>query len=285
MAPLRAPVTAAVAPTLEDVEVGLLLEGVRQQYGIDLGRFGSPPLRRRLRRCLAAEGVETFSALQDRVLHDPGCLHRFVRAVAVQVTGMFRDPRMFEAVRRQVVPWLRTHPSIRVWQAGCSSGEEAYSMAILLDEEGLLERARIYASDVDTEVLGRAREGRVPVRRLAAYAEAHRRAGGSSPLLDHLRVEGDWAVLDARLRSRITWLEHNLGTDGSFNDFHLLLCSNVLMYLDRAPRSHALEVLGGSVVMFGFLGLGSRELLGPGVESAGFRHVAGGEVNLYKRVP
>jgi chemotaxis protein methyltransferase CheR len=270
------------AATLEDIEVGLLLEGVRRHFGLDFGRYASPALRRRLRRCMEAEGVSTVSALQDRVLHDPDSLRRFVRTVSVQVTGMFRDPRLFGAVRRHVVPWLRSHPSIRVWHAGCSSGEEVFSMAILLDEEGLLERSRIYATDVDPQLLELAEQGRVPLPRLAGYVEAHRKAGGTGSLLDHLRVDGDWAVLDPRLRSHITWAHHNLATDGSFNDFHLLQCSNVLIYLDREPQRHAVDVLGGSVVSFGFLGLGTRELLGPGVEQLGFRRLDG-DVNLYKR--
>jgi chemotaxis protein methyltransferase CheR len=280
---LRAMTTQPGAPTLEDIEVDLLLEGVRRHFGLDFGRYASPSLRRRLRLCMHAEGVTTVSALQDRVLHDPDSLRRFVRTVSVRVTGMFRDPRLFGAVRRHVVPWLRSHPSVRIWHAGCSTGEEVFSMAILLEEEGLLERTRIYASDIDAELLEVAEQGRMPLQRLAAYIETHRRAGGTGSLLDHLRIEGEWAVLDARLRSRITWAHHNLATDGSFNDFHLLLCSNVLIYLDREPQRHAVEVLGDSVVMFGFLGLGTRELLGPGVEGLGFRRLDG-DVNLYKRM-
>lgn len=272
-------------PTLEDVEVGLLLEGVRRHYGLDLFRYGSSQLRPRLRRCLMAEGVATFSGLQDRVLHDPDCLHRFMRTIVVQVTGMFRDPRLFAAVRQYVVPWLRTHPSIRIWHAGCSSGEEAWSMAVLLEEEGLLGRSRIYASDVDGRLLERAREGRVPPARLERYVEAHRRAGGTGTLREHLRAEDGWAVLHPRLRERITWVEHNLATDASFNDFHLLLCSNVLMYLDREPRRHALDVLGESVVMFGYLGLDSHELLEPVTGRIGFRRLCAGDASLYKRVP
>lgn len=272
------------ATSLEDIEVGLLLEGVRRQFGLDFGRYASPSLRRRLRLCMEAEGVATVSALQDRVLHDPDSLRRFVRTVSVQVTAMFRDPRLLGAVRRHVVPWLRSHPSIRIWHAGCSTGEEVYSMAVLLAEEGLLERTRLYGSDVDPVLLERAAEGRIPLGRLAGYAAAHRRAGGTGSLCDHLRIEGEHAVMDPRLRARITWAHHNLATDGSFNDFHLLLCSNVLIYLDREPQRHALEVLAGSVVRFGFLGLGARELLGPGgVETLGFRRLDA-DANLYKRV-
>jgi chemotaxis protein methyltransferase CheR len=216
------------------------------------------------------------------VLHDPQSLRRFVRTVSVRVTGMFRDPRLFATLRHEVVPWLRSHPSIRVWHAGCSTGEEVWSMAVLLHEEGLLERTRIYASDLDTSLLDRAAQGRMPLQRLPAYAEAHRRAGGTGSLHDHLRIEGEWAVIDPSLMAQVTWAHHNLATDGSFNDFHLLLCSNVLIYLDREPQRHAIDVLGGSVVMFGFLGLGTRELLGPGVEELGLRRVDG-DVNLYKR--
>lgn len=269
--------------TLEDIEVGLLLEGVRRHFGLDFRRYSSPALRRRLRLCMAAEGVSTISALQDRVLHDRASLRRFVRTVSVRVTGMFRDPGLFGAVRREVVPWLRSHPSIRIWHAGCASGEEVYSMAVLLREEGLLERTRIYASDVDPSLLEVAAGGRVPARRMGAYAEAHRRSGAAGPLQDHLRIEGDWAVLDASLTSRITWAEHNLATDGSFNDFHLLVCSNVLMYLDRDAQRHAVEVIGESVVMFGFLGIGPREMLGPGDGGHHFRRLEAG-ANLYKRV-
>jgi chemotaxis protein methyltransferase CheR len=270
-------------PSLEDIEVDLLLEGVRRHVGLDFGRYAAPALRRRLQRCMEMEGVSTVSALQDRVLHRPESLRRFVRTVSVQVTGMFRDPQLFGVVRREVVPWLRSHPSIRIWHAGCSTGEEVYSMAILLREEGLLERARLYATDVDAQLLERAEEGRIPLRRLTAYAAAHRRSGGTASLADHLVIDGEWAVPDAGLRSHIVWAEHNLATDGSFNDFHLLLCSNVLIYLDRGPQRHAVGVLGDSVVMFGFLVLGARELLGPGVEELGFRHLEG-DVNLYKRV-
>ena len=270
--------------SLEDIEVGLLLEGVRRHFGLDFGRYASPSLRRRLRLCMEAEGVRTVSALQDRVLHDPDSLHRFVRTVSVHVTGMFRDPRLVGAVRRNVVPWLRSHPSIRVWHAGCSTGEEVYSMAILLVEEGLLERTRLYGSDNDPVLLERAAEGRVSRHRLAEYSAAHRRAGGTGSLGDHLDIAGDEAVFGAHLRSRITWADHNLATDGSFNDFHLLFCSNVLIYLDREPQRHALEVLSDSVVPFGFLGLGARELLGPGgVETLGFRRLDA-DANLYKRV-
>jgi chemotaxis protein methyltransferase CheR len=271
------------ATTLEDIEVGLLLEGVRRQFGLDFGRCDSPSLRRRLRLCMKAEGVGTVSALQDRVLHDTDSLRRLVRTVSVNVTAMFRDPRLFGAVRRHVVPWLRSHPSIRVWHAGCSTGEEVFSMAVLLAEEGLLERTRLYGSDVDPTLLERAAEGRVPLPRLAGYVDAHRRAGGTGSLCDHLRIDGEWAILDAGLRSHITWAHHNLATDGSFNDFHLLLCSNVLIYLDREPQRHAVDVLAGSVVPFGFLGLGARELLGPGVEGLGFRRLDA-DANLYKRV-
>jgi chemotaxis protein methyltransferase CheR len=270
-------------PSLEDIEVELLLEGVRRHVGLDFGRYAGPVLRRRLKRCMEAEGVRTVSALQDRVLHDPDSLRRFVRTVSVRVTGMFRDPQLFGAVRTEVVPWLRSHPSVRIWHAGCSTGEEAYSMAILLHEEGLLERSRIYATDVDGELLEHAERGRIPLPRLAGYADAHRRSGGTGSLGDHLRIEGEWAVLDAGLRSRIVWGQHNLATDGSFNDFHLLLCSNVLIYLDREPQRHAVGVLRESVAPFGFLLLGARELLGPGPDGLGFRRMESG-VNLYKRV-
>lgn len=273
---------ASPPPSLEDIEVELLLEGVRRHVGLDFGRYAGPALRRRLRRCMESEGVHTISALQDRVLHDKESLQRFVRTLTVRVTGMFRDPHLFGAVRTQVVPWLRSHPSIRVWHAGCSTGEEAYSMAILLHEEGLLERTWIYATDMDGELLERAARGRIPRARLAGYADAHQRSGGRGALADHVRVEGEWAVLDAGLRSRIVWGQHNLATDGSFNDFHLLLCSNVLIYLDRAPQRHAVGVLGESVAPFGFLLLGARELLGPEVHGLGFRRLQGG-VNLYKR--
>jgi len=275
--------TTPHTPTLEDIEVDLLLEGVRRHAGLDFGRYAGPALRRRLQHCMAVEGVGTISALQDRVLHDPDSLRRFVRTVSVKVTGMFRDPQLFGSVRRHVVPWLRSHSTIRIWHAGCSTGEEAYSMAILLHEVGLLERTRIYATDYDASLLERAEQGHIPLQRLAGYVDAHRRSGGTGSLCDHLRIDGDWAELDGGLRSRITWAQHNLATDGSFNDFHLLLCSNVLIYLDREPQRHAVEVLAGSVVSFGFLALGARELLGPGVEALGFRRLDG-DVNLYKRV-
>lgn len=277
MSPLSAP-----PDSLEDIEITLLLEGVFRHYGHDFRGYAPGTVRRRVLHCLQAEGLPTVSALQGRVLHDPAALKRLVSALSIHVTEMFRDPAFYRALREQVLPVLRTHPFLRVWHAGCSTGEEVYSLAILLEEAGLLARTRLYATDLSASVLATARQGVYPADKLAGWAQNYAEAGGKRPLSAHFTVQGDLALVSASLRQNVTWGQHNLVTDGSFNEFHLILCRNVMIYFSRTLQEQVLELLRGSLVRFGVLGLGSHETLDFSAQAANFETLNARE-KLYRR--
>jgi chemotaxis protein methyltransferase CheR len=210
---------------------------------------------------MSREGVRSLSELQDRVLHDAEALQRFLAALSVNVTGMFRDPHVFRALRRQVIPMLRTYPYVRIWDAGCSTGEEAYSLAILLAEEGLLEKSRIYATDISDELLQRARRGVLPLRDMQAHTAAYHRAGGSRDFSNWYTADHENALLREELRRSIVFSQHNLASDGSFNEFQLILCRNVMIYFDQPLRERVHRLLYESLVNFGVLAVGVKESL------------------------
>lgn len=246
---------------LEEIETRLLLEGIQLRYGYDFREYALSPLRRGLVAAMAREGARTISSYQDRVLHDPACMQRFLSAVGVNVTTMFRDPELMQAIRTDVVSLLRTYPSTRVWVAGCATGEEVYSLAILLDEEGMLPRAKLYATDINEDMLAVARMGSYPLDRMRRYEDAYQLAGGRGSLADHYSVVGRSARLNRRLQEAITWANHNLVTDGSFNDFHLIICANVLIYFRASLQERAHRLFYSSLIRGGFLALGKRESL------------------------
>lgn len=245
----------------EAVEVSLLLEAVYRHYGHDFREYAYASLKRRIRNVMQSEGVETISRLQERLLHDPECFQRFLLAVSVNVTAMFRDPDFFRGFRNRVVPLLRTYPFIRIWHAGCSTGEEVYSMAILLQEEGLYDRCRIYATDMDDAVLKQAMDGIVPLKALPQYEENYRQSGGKGSLSDYYTAAYGSARFRASLRENMVFSQHNLAMDGSFNEFHAILCRNVMIYFNRALQDRVHRLLYESLAMFGILGLGSKETL------------------------
>jgi chemotaxis protein methyltransferase CheR len=246
---------------LEDIEIRLLLEGIRLCYGYDFREYALSPLRRGLVSAMSREGVRTVSAYQDRVLHDAACMQRFLGMVGVNVTTMFRDPELIRAIRDDVLPLLRTYPSSRIWIAGCATGEEVYSLAILLEEEGLLERTSLYATDINEDMLAVARLGTYPLEKMRRYEEAYELAGGRRTLADHYTVAGRTARLNRRLLSSITWAHHNLVSDGSFNDFHVIVCANVLIYFRSSLQERAHRLFYDSLVRGGFVALGKRESL------------------------
>ena len=250
-----APATAAV----EDVEVALLLEGVYRHYGYDFRDYAMPSVRRRVKQAMQEEGVATISALQDRVLHDPRALNRLVLALSVNVTSMFRDPRFYKALRELVVPLLRTYPKVRVWHAGCATGEEVYSFAIVLEEEGLYERCHIYATDMNEAVLKRAASGAVAARGLRESAANYVRGGGRRVFARFFETAGDHAVLRPALLRNVIFAQHNLVTDRSFNEFNVIFCRNVLIYFNRDLQDRVHALLYESLVRFGFLALGAKE--------------------------
>ena len=249
----------AAAAAVEDVEIALLLEGVYRHYGYDFRDYALPSIRRRVKQAMQDEGLATISALQDRVLHDPRALNRLVLAVSVHVTSMFRDPQFYKALRERVVPLLRTYPKVRVWHAGCASGEEVYSFAIVLEEEGLYERCHIYATDMNEAVLARAASGVVAARGLRESAANYVRGGGRRVFATFFEAAEDRAVLRPSLLRNVIFAQHNLVTDRSFNEFNVILCRNVLIYFNRRLQDRVHALLYESLARFGFLALGAKE--------------------------
>ena len=244
---------------LEDLEIRLLLEGVWSCYGYDFRDYALTSIRRRVRFFMEEEGLSTVTSVQDRVLHDPLALRRFLRALSVNVTAMFRDPSFYRALRDVVVPVMRTYPAVRIWHAGCATGEEVYSVAILLREEGLYDRCRLYATDINDAVLRQAQRGELPLSSMRENTRHYIEAGGGHGFARWYKTRDNRAVLDPELRRNIVFAQHNLATDGSFNDFHLVVCRNVLIYFNRTLQDRVHRLLYDSLVRFGFLGLGLKE--------------------------
>src|SRR5262245_48630373 len=213
---------------LEEIEVVLLIEGLHRRYGIDLRDYERDFLRWRIRECMRQEGVVTISSFQEKLLHEHGCLDRLLLALSINDAAVFSESAFYNAVRTKVVPLLRTYPYVRIWHAGCSTGEEVYSIAILLEEEGFYSRCRIYATDISREAIKRAREGVFSYSAALEYTKNYLRAGGRKYLSDYYTIHSDRIFFDPALRRNVTFSEHNLATDGSFNEFQVVLCRNVM---------------------------------------------------------
>jgi chemotaxis protein methyltransferase CheR len=246
---------------LERIEIELLLEGVYRHYGFDFRGYAFSSLKRRIWKRMEQEGVERISQLQDRVLHDPALMEKLLLDLSINVTAMFRDPGFYAAFREKVVPLLRTYPFIRVWHAGCSTGEEVYSMAILLHEEGLYDRARIYATDINEVVLQRARTGIFPLEKMQEYTQNYLRAGGTRSFSEYYTAKYDGALFDGGLTRNVVFSQHNLVTDGSFAEFNVIVCRNVMIYFDRTLQNRVHRLFHESLSRFGVLALGNKETL------------------------
>jgi len=258
----RLPGPARAAPAsepVEDLELRLLLDGVWSWYGYDFRDYAISSMRRRVRFFMQDEGLPTVSSVQSLVLHDTAALRRFLRACSVQVTAMFRDPAFYRALREAVVPVLRTYPVVRIWHAGCSTGEEVYSVAILLREEGLYDRCRLYATDMNEAVLRQAQRGELSLATMRENTRNYIESGGRQPFAQWYSVRDHRAVLDPDLRRNMVFSQHNLATDGSPNEFNLVLCRNVLIYFNRRLQDRVHRLLYDSLVRFGFLALGAKE--------------------------
>jgi chemotaxis protein methyltransferase CheR len=249
------------SPELERIEIRLLLEGIYRHYGFDFRSYAYASLRRRIWKRVHSDGLTTISALQDRVLHDPSMMERLLLDLSINVTAMFRDPGFYVAFRREVVPVLRTYPFIRIWHAGCSTGEEAYSMAILLEEEGLYDRTRIYATDINEVVIRKAKEAIFPLDRMQEYTQNYLRAGGHRSFSEYYTAMYDGALFSPRLVRNIVFSQHNLVTDHSFAECNVILCRNVLIYFDRSLQRRVHSLFYESLPVFGYLGLGNKESL------------------------
>jgi chemotaxis protein methyltransferase CheR len=248
-------------PELERVEIELLLEGVFRHYGFDFRSYAYASIRRRLWKRTEAEGLSSISELQARVLHDGSAMERLLLDLSVSVTAMFRDPEFYRVFREDVVPLLRTYPFIRIWHAGCSTGEEVYSTAIVLEEEGLLERTRIYATDINVAVLQQARAGIFPLNRMQEYTENYIRAGGTRSFSEYYTAKYDGALFSPSLTRNTAFSQHNLVTDRSFSEFTVIFCRNVLIYFDRELQNRVHTLFYDSLVTLGILALGSKESL------------------------
>jgi chemotaxis protein methyltransferase CheR len=246
---------------LETIEIQLLLEGLYRQYGFDFRDYALASLKRRIWNTIRAEQLTTVSGLQEKVLHDPGCLERFLLGLSVHVTAMFRDPSFYLAFRQKVVPLLRTYPFIRIWHAGCSTGEEVYSMAILLQEEGLYNRCRLYATDMSDMVLRKARAGIFSLESMQEYTQNYLQAGGKHSFSEYYTAAYDHALFRSSLKENIVFSQHNLAIDGSFNEFNVILCRNVLIYFNPVLQERVHNLLYESLSRFGVLGLGRQESL------------------------
>ena len=244
-----------------EIEQRLLIDAIYHRYHYDFRGYAQASLKRRLQTALLQFGCKTLSQLQDRVLHDPAVFPAMLQYLTVQVSDMFRDPGYFQSLRREVVPLLRTYPSLKVWVAGCSSGEEVYSLAILLHEEGLLERTLIYATDINPHALRAAEAGVFDLERVPAFTENHARSGARSSLSDYYTARYGRVVFDKSLREHVVFSDHSLATDSVFAEVHLVSCRNVLIYFERELQNRALGLFREALCHRGFLGLGSKESL------------------------
>jgi chemotaxis protein methyltransferase CheR len=250
---------AAQRDDVDEIELALLLEGVYRRYGFDFREYAPASLRRRVWRRVHAEGLATISALQDKLLHDSACMERLLLDLSINVTAMYRDPTFYVTFREKVVPLLRTYPFTRIWVAGCSTGEEVYSLAILLAEEGVYERTRIYATDINESVLERARAGVFPLDKMREYTENYIKAGGQRAFSEYYLAKYDGAQFQRSLGENVVFAQHNLVSDRSFNEFNVVVCRNVMIYFDRALQDRVHRLFYESLTMFGVLALGAKE--------------------------
>jgi len=244
-----------------DLEIPLLLEAIYQKYHYDFRSYSAASLKRRLVSALNHFGLSTLSQLQDRLLQDAKVFAELLRFLTVQVSDLFRDPSYFRSIREKVVPYLSTYPSLKVWVAGCATGEEAYSLAILLAEEGLLDRTLIYATDIHPESLRMAQSGVFDLDRFARFTQSYLEAGGKGSLSDYYTAAYSSAVFDRRLRKAILFSDHSLATDAAFAEVELISCRNVLIYFEKNLQERAIGVLRDALGRKGFLGLGQKESL------------------------
>jgi chemotaxis protein methyltransferase CheR len=269
---------------LFDLELRLLLEALFLRYQVDFRRYAPSSLHRRVRHAMHQLGFERLAALQDRVLRDPELFTRLLQYLTVQFSDMFRDPEHFLALRQEAVPELATHPSLKVWVAGCSNGEEVWSLAILLREEGLLDRTLIYATDISPQALQRAEAGIYPLDRAAAFSRNYVAAGGRASLSDYFTEAYGSIAFDRGLRRSMVFADHSLATDAVFSEVHMVSCRNVLIYFDGALQDRAVGLFREALVRRGHLGLGNRETLQFGAHAEAFEAVGDpAQVRLYRK--
>jgi chemotaxis protein methyltransferase CheR len=270
-------------PPLEKIEIELLLHGLYLWCGYDYRNYSSLSIRRRIWHRVHAEKLSTISGLQEKILHDPECLKRLLADFSINVTEMYRDPLFFLEFREKIIPVLRTYPSIRIWHAGCSTGEEVYSMAMLLQEEGIYDKTKIYATDINAEVLKVAKNGLFPIENMRKYTNNYIQAGGKKAFSDYYTVTNNGVKFHAYLTENVVFAQHNLVTDRSFNEFHVIFCRNVLIYFNKSLQEKVHRLFYESLGLFGILGLGDKETVLYTKEAENYETISRNQ-KLYRKI-
>lgn len=244
-----------------DELIEILLSDVLEVYGYDFTGYSRASLKRRILRLYEMDKFVSFAEYRYKIRTEPGYFKRFLEEMTINVTEMFRDPAFYKTLRNEILPRLGTYPFIRIWVAGCSTGEEAYSVAIFLKELNLLHKSLIYATDINSEVVANANQAMIPLNKIKLYTENYIAAGGSEHFIDYYTANYSLGKLKDELKSKIIFSTHNLVTDNSFNEFQLILCRNVLIYFDRPLQNKVFELFNNSLEKFGYLALGTKETL------------------------
>ncbi|MEK3993551.1 protein-glutamate O-methyltransferase CheR [Psychrobacillus sp. FSL K6-2365] len=267
----------------EKIEITLLLEGIFQRYGHDFRGYSYPSINRRIKYRMELEGLTSISYLQQRVLYEPEMMRKLLKDFSINVTEMFRDPEFYSSFRKRVVPLLHSYPFIRIWHAGCSTGEEAYSMAILLYEEGLYKKSKIYATDMNMDVLEKAEKGIFSFEKMKQYTSNYQKAGGLHAFSEYYTADQYGVKFKPFLSENIVFARHNLVTDSSFNEFNVIICRNVLIYFDKQLQNQVHGLFQESLSRFGVLGLGSKESIRFSPYMACYEEIDA-ENKLYKKI-
>lgn len=266
-----------------NLEIDLLLEAIYRLSGYDFRQYNRSSISRRIYNRMGINNIPTISRVQEKVIHDKAFLEQILNDFSINVTEMFRNPSFFKAFRETVIPVLREYPEIRIWHAGCATGEEVYSMAILLQEEGLIERSVIYATDMNEQVLEKAKKGAFPIHKMQAYTKNYMLAGGAHAFSEYYQTDYQYAYFHPTLLKNIIFAQHNLVTDHSFNEFHVVLCRNVLIYFSPKLQSQVHQLFYESLSDEGFLCLGDKETLRFEEVISKYREIAGNE-RIYQKI-
>ncbi|MBU1039963.1 MAG: protein-glutamate O-methyltransferase CheR [Proteobacteria bacterium] len=268
---------------VEQLETTLFLEALYRRHGYDFRNYAQASIGRRVRRLMDKTGAASVSHMIPLLLHGDGLLPLVVETLSVNVSEMFRDPEFFALLRNEVIPYLKTFPFIKVWHAGCASGEEVYSLAMVFKEEGFYDRTTIFATDLNPLVVEQAKAGVYSLDSVRSYTANYQQAGGQAAFSDYYMARYGWAVMDASLRENVTFAPHNLATDGVFGEMHLILCRNVLIYFDRSLQNRVLRLFDESLVHGGIMALGSKESL-KGSEVAAHFQAVNAKWRIHKKI-
>ncbi|MGG3889661.1 CheR family methyltransferase [Metabacillus fastidiosus] len=268
---------------IKNLEIELLLEGIYRLSGYDFRQYMRSSIWRRIQNRMQLEKVSTITQLLEKVIHEPGFIEVILNDFSINVTEMFRDAHFFYAFRKKVVPFLKTLPEIRIWHAGCSTGEEVFSMAILMEEEGLIEKTKIYATDMNEKILEKAKRGIFPLSKMQTYTKNYMQAGGTHAFSEYYTTDYKYAYFKSSLKDNIVFFQHNLVTDQSFNEFHVIICRNVLIYFNPELQNQVHALFYQSLCSNGFIGLGDKESMRLSTSTASYVEFDGVE-RIYRKI-